>query len=579
MRGKRLAEVAAVVAGAGAAALIGAHEVVTHFGQLGVANDWDLHLHWYWVARESVARFHQFPLWNPWACGGTPLLGDAESAVWTPMFLLQLALGIVKGSQVEIVLHLAVAVAGGYVLGRTLDQGRWGAAAVGLFFAGSSWFAAHLAEGHGWALTYAYVPWTAAALLLAFKRNRLLPAALAGAVLALMVGEGGIYPAPHTVLLLGILTLFALGRRRRQPLLALAVCGVIALLLAAPKLGPVLDLLRQNPRRVPSHESMTLGVLWQALFGWHQDFRTALPHDRWYWGYQEYSAFIGPVVALCAAVGAVVRFRRAGAWICAALVFVALAMGDVTSGLWKAHPTLPLSPWALLHALPLFSSQHVPSRFLVMFVLCVAVLAGYGIQALAARLGKWGPAAALALIATGFAVHTEVGAPNLRHMFEGSPPVVPTQPAFRQLYASTDRVMLPLAEANLGALHCYDFGALRAHAHASNRPGYRGEVWLNGPGTVALSRWSPNALSYDVTADHPETLFINQNYDAPWRVRAGQGTVKNERGLLAVSVPAGEQHLELAYVSRHFQLGLALFALGVSGVLGLFIWERRRARR
>ena len=48
---------------------------------------------------------------------------------------------------------------------------------------------------------------------------------------------------------------------------------------------------------------------------------------------------------------------------------------------------------------------------------------------------------------------------------------------------------------------------------------------MNGPGTVRLEKWTPNALEYDVDTASPSDLVINQNYDQSWRLTRGTGQV------------------------------------------------------
>src|SRR5690348_4136859 len=54
-------------------------------------DDWDLHFSWAEAIRSSILRYHQFPLWNPYRCGGAPLLGEPESiplSLFLPFILL-----------------------------------------------------------------------------------------------------------------------------------------------------------------------------------------------------------------------------------------------------------------------------------------------------------------------------------------------------------------------------------------------------------------------------------------------------------------------------------------------------------
>jgi len=105
---------------------------------------------------------------------------------------------------------------------------------------------------------------------------------------------------------------------------------------------------------------------------------------------------------------------------------------------------------------------------------------------------------------------------------------------------------------------------------ASNQPGYRGEHYLLGPGSLVGRRWTPNALSYDVVTPVANVVVINQNYDTNWRLARGRGEVFSQGGLIAVRVPAGGQHLRLVYRSNAFLVGAAISLL--TAVITLALW-------
>src|SRR5262249_56893003 len=119
--GKALRHLRVPLAVAAAAVALGAlyaYPVVRHFGTFEVGQDWDQHLLWHWVAWDTVVRFFQVPLWNPYLCGGTPLLANPPTRILMPFFALHLLAGPVAGIHLEIILHLALIAAGGWVLGR-----------------------------------------------------------------------------------------------------------------------------------------------------------------------------------------------------------------------------------------------------------------------------------------------------------------------------------------------------------------------------------------------------------------------------------------------------------------------------
>ena len=167
----RLREAALVVA---AALVFGAAfgwPILAHLGQAGTARDWDQLLVYQSVPVETLLRYHQFPLWNPFMCGGMPMLGNPQSRFLSPFLPLSLLFGSVPGVQLEIPLHLALAFAGGYVLARVLALlSRVAALATAAIFPACSAFSLHFAVGHDGFFSCAYMPWLLACFWSAVQR-------------------------------------------------------------------------------------------------------------------------------------------------------------------------------------------------------------------------------------------------------------------------------------------------------------------------------------------------------------------------------------------------------------------------
>src|SRR5262249_42928065 len=90
-------------------------------GRAALAQDWAFSLTLVWGIWNSIVNFHQLPLWNPYKCGGIPMIGNPQSRILTPMLLLHLIFGPVVGSHLEVPIHMAIGFAGAYVLARKLD--------------------------------------------------------------------------------------------------------------------------------------------------------------------------------------------------------------------------------------------------------------------------------------------------------------------------------------------------------------------------------------------------------------------------------------------------------------------------
>jgi len=139
--------------------------------------------------------------------------------------------------------------------------------------------------------------------------------------------------------------------------------------------------------------------------------------------------------------------------------------------------------------------------------------------------------------------------------------------------------MFAAGQANMGVLNCYEPNAFPVNPRGYTQPGYRGEQYLVGAGNVTLSRWTPNRLSFDIEAPSPTMLVVNQNYDPGWRLVEGQGIAISSEGLIAVMMPAGRQHIELAYRSRPFMIGLWISLLTVAAIPLLWRYEHRCGKR
>ncbi|HEY8088996.1 MAG TPA: hypothetical protein VIF09_14150, partial [Polyangiaceae bacterium] len=325
------------------------------------------------VVVTTLERYHQFPFWDPYTCGGHPAWGSLESApiLLSPFLPAYLALPLPLAIRVEI---LGWAILGAIGCWKLTSRFTPSFALRSLFVVvtllNSRW-GMQVGAGHSWHLLYALLPWT----LFFFDRSVELGAtphgawrdrALAGGCIALMTYGDGIYPVPHTAFaLLLYAAVLARTTHSTKPLRALAWTGAIAGGLAAAKLLPLAESLMRFPRLIKSDEAMWPQYLY-GIFTWREgDYTASAPFatGMWHeWGlYLGWPALIGLVAAIAASHG---PRERALKW--AGFVMLSFVLGGF-------HP---LTPWRILHLFPVFKSQHVPSRWLyaaVIFLACAAV--------------------------------------------------------------------------------------------------------------------------------------------------------------------------------------------------------------
>ena len=320
------------------------------------------------------------PLWNPYIMAGRPLLADGQSAVFSPFSVVSYVLPFWKSLAVVAMLKLFLGAFGAYLLGRLLGMRFGGALVTGLVFAFGTFFVVWLA----WPLTsvYAWIPWALAACELLIRR----PGRLSVAALAAVVGLqflGG-HPESSFHLMFVLVVFFAFRalldwRRRRLPARALVrptVAFVIAMVagtaLAALVLAPLVEFVLH---------SGDLSRRANAAAGyWPRKYLGALfLHD--YWGrptqldlaaFMQVRGWYAGAATLMLAAAALILRRTAEriAVVVFALFCVCMVVG--------------IKPvFGLVSGLPGFSAAH-NERLLIYFLLCVALLAGWGIDDLSA---------------------------------------------------------------------------------------------------------------------------------------------------------------------------------------------------
>jgi len=549
-----------VYLGPGVSGWIGTGPVWSHLTRLPLNGDWDMFNELRWAIHQTITHFHQFPFWNPYKCGGMPLLGNPEAVVITPFLLVDLIAGPTLGLYIQLVLHLALAFAGGYVLARVIGLGSVAGFALSSVFLSTSWIYLQLSLGN-LTLTFpiAYWPWMLALFLIGLERAKIAPLAVGGILLALSATEGN-YTFVYAAMMIALVAVsMATLERRIWPLIGALIILGFGAAIGAVKLIPVTGTLALHPRvgwRGP--EDDTLAWIPTFLFSRNQDlFRNI----KGLFVFACYGAYISPVFAVLAIIGVAAGRLKAIPWVVAAIVFLLIARGD--SG--------PYCALQLLRRLPLCSNIAFPTRFIFPFVFALAPLAAVGAHFLTQRFKPWGSRAVIGLIVLGLGDAWMVGPPNLRYLFHFSVDSIAHNIQFRQFWYSDTQTMTVLNEANLGTIHCWGYGEdLGSSTRVSgfNQTNYRGEYYLAGPGAVNQSKWSPARLDYHIAIPSPTRLIVNQNYFPGWRLADGSGDIADHGGLLAIDLPQSTQDVSLRYRPPHFALA---FAISVLGLMATFV--------
>lgn len=533
----------------------------SHLGRFPANGDWDLFTQLRWVPYYTITHFHQLPFWNPYKCGGMGMLSNPESMVTSPTLIPYLLFGPYAGLYIEIITHVAIGFAGGYVLARVIGLERIPAIVGAVVFPSSSWLYLHLSVGHLNFLSVFYIPWIAALLLISIKRRKLLPAAVGGLICALTLTEGN-YAFVYAAIIIGsVASMLALLSLKVWPLIYGLVIGLFGLGFGALKLIPMSQQLTLYPKHPFGLETLNTRLISIFLLSRQQDLYSPTGAE---FMFVEYGAYVFIFFGALSIVGLVSRPVRALPWLVPALIFFLFARGY----------TGDYSAVFILRYLPMGGNAGLTGRYLIPFVFCVGVIAALGADFLYSKFGSWGRALTLALIGLGILDSWLVGPPNLRYLFNGDIAQIAPSSEFRQYWVPNPSIQTEIAQANMGSVNCqgYGYNAIPEDAVGYNQPGYRGEYYLLGVGTVRQTLWTPNRLRYEVDVPAATSLIVNQNYYPGWRLARGEGQLYAEKGLIAVRVPPGRRQIEVVYAPQHILLAFGVTMAALAALV--LIWRK-----
>ncbi|HEV8551349.1 MAG TPA: hypothetical protein VGQ57_20010, partial [Polyangiaceae bacterium] len=317
-------------------------------------HDWDVETAYRYITTLSL-RAGEGPWWHPWLCGGVPAFGYPEGApnLVSPYLPLYLWADVRTAIRLEVLGQGLLGLIGTYLFAGCFTRSVALKSALAALFVLNGRWALQAAVGHTWHLQYALMPWAFYCFERSLAPGRGRFAVGAGLAMALCAYWGGVYPLPHTGLLLGVVALArAAFERSFRPLARLGVAAVTAIGFGAPKLFAVADQMSRIPRLIESNEVIGPKELLAMLTAPDQRYGirpVVVPAYNWH----EWGIYVGVGGLALLVLAFFAPSARGHAYKLAGLLCLLLGFGAF-------HPA---APWALLHRLPLFASQHVPSRF------------------------------------------------------------------------------------------------------------------------------------------------------------------------------------------------------------------------
>jgi hypothetical protein len=541
---------------------------------LGI-QDWDQNFAWTEASRVSLLDFHQFPLWNPFKCGGSVQFANPQIAVISIQTLFALIFGTLSGIKFSIFFHGVIGFIGFYFLAKQYKLSTLGSLLAAILFSFSGITGSFLSTGMVVFTSFAYTPYILICLNKSFENKKW------GIICGLLFAVS-FYAGFHIALLLGVYILIyvcitGIVKRTFSPFKALLVTVGTAAFFILPKLALSIQLLGIFPRLANDVSGYSLYNFFYFLLSQKQNLFNAMNTQGYSFAIDENSLYVGILSISFFLLFFILNKKEVKnniVLLLTMLIIFWLMLGNVFT------PSL----YALLKHLPVFSSFRVAQRFRFDFIIPFSLLAGLGLDNAVRHLNQNKLARLLPLVcilviyfdltifsSTNFLSKTLIIKNPETQLSRGDAFVqtVDNGPDFEVQRTIalpqkllTSKIFTPWSyeylkiKQNQGVLGCYDSITASVAAVGIEDTKYQGEFYLLNPVEgvkVDNTFWSPNKLIYTISNAAKamnNTLIINQNYYPGWIVRTGPFNCSRaikHKGLLAAKVDSGDESITLEF--------------------------------
>jgi hypothetical protein len=518
-------------------------------------HDWDQHLFYEGAARISLLTYHQFPLWNPWQCGGNVLLANPQSPFLSIHFPFTLLLGEVLATKLAISLYLFIGLLGMWFTAQKLNIKGIASYFPPILLMLSGIYAIRMTVGHTNWYHCAWVPW----IFFFYLKSKehfvnILPASFFLAVIFL---SGGIHPFVIAVCILSVYAIVtAMHERQWKPLLAVFFIFLLWMPFAAVKLVPMLSVYNEMQPIEPNDvQPISFKIIFDSLTNRTPELSTMYGN---FWQLHEYYAYIG-IIAVILFLFSCILFRK----------------------YWQYHvPALAVLVCIFLaEYLPLPSFFHGPSRFIFAFLFFVSLCIGFLMQHVQEKQQTYMQVIMLILLSIIVIDLLLVNTSILSQAFTvESQQTQSTE--YYTIYAENDEMNYMQYQSlleNHGVWNCYE----RFMPNIAARPklsfsgieygDYHGEAYLSSTNEQqTITYFSPNKI---IVHSNAGLLILNQNYISGWKVEINNenAEVLNTNGLISIPVTE-ESNVTFYYLPTAFIVGLIITMLSLFS--WLFLWLR-----
>ncbi len=525
------------------------------YGDLGIS-DWDYYLSMHTNVRNTITQFHQFPLWNPYTCGGTSALGDPEFPALSPLFLFELLFGTPAGLKLSIFASTAIGALGMLHLSRKIGIGVLGGLVASLAMSFGTVNLLEIVEGHQNILAAMYIPWVLYFWYSAYTSKdtkRILHTIFVAILLALMFFQGGIYLLMYMAGVFLVLPIFVVNKK--NAILISCMAGVLALGLASVKIIPVAFWIQEFQDTAYASSAYTLANLNDIFFGRIlYGAEDVIPNQGG--GWHEYGAYIGPVIAFLAFLGFVFNRKNKVAQallVCAILATLISSLGPYLKPVFDHLSFIPRSnvsriilfaviPLSLLAGFGIESIQK-KSRVMYVFALALLTLASVDIMSLVYPLSS-----------QAFVL------PHVTHSISPAPyPIAYSPFDYKTRHEGADytRAYDATLQGYGNMTYCSVLGPQPAVEIITDE-GNKGILSFSDDpeATHQIESWTPNKAVFQVHTNKKTSAILNANYAKGWFVNGKPA--KEIRNRPGIDIESGDTRLEFSYIPPGMWTGIGI---------------------
>jgi len=531
--------------------------ILKNINNLG-AVDWDLHTTLESVPLKTIKDYKQFSLWNPYLCGGFPMLANPQSNIPSIFFLLILILGSVIGLKLQVLFLLVIGLIGMFFLSKKLGLSFPFNYLPPVIFLFSSKFTLYSTIGLTNNIYLAVFPWVLYFYLKSFENK--INILFSGVFLTLMFFGGDIYHVSFTILFLGIYSVFdVIKRKNLEPIKIIALILVFFFFLGSIKILPMAKTYINQERIETTDEYTSWGRLFdsllnrdQTIYSKHFLYKSSEKNKGKMWDWWEYGTYVGITPLILYLIGVFICWKKRWPLILTGLIFLLISLEEL----------IPINLYDLIHKLPIFNSLYVSPRYLVLFIFSLATISSEALNELE-RKDFLKRTVSYFLIVFIILDLILVNSKIFSDAFPQAPFEVGEKEEFRQVrtgapYNHSNSNMYLEFLQNKGIINCFpNTVPVNVFAKPTISSAYKGEYYFeNTEGSLKTKYWSPNKIIVETEAKSNGKLVINQNYERGWKaIGANKKEVSPHNGLISTKVGPEDKSITFYYLPKSFIKG------------------------